>query len=127
MREKQQQVSVRSTESVISLGKSKRLTAMRKSVENRNDQGILQNKSLLNGNKEEMQLQQVRETIRQSIAKIKATYRQGMQNKLFALRYGSDEEINQMTLKRLFALLDINQSLARELAPKKYKSREGRS
>lgn len=43
-----------------------------------------------------------------------------MQNKLFALRYGSEEKIQQMSLQQLFAVLNINQVLAKGVAELKF-------
>ena len=115
MQEKQR-ASAQSTEPRISLGKSKRLAAMRQSVEMRIDKGVSQLTKKPCGNKKERQIQEAREAIRQSIVKIKATYPQSMQNKLFALRYGSEEKINQMSLRKLFTLLSISQELTKEVA-----------
>ena len=115
MQEKQR-ASAQSTEPRISLGKSKRLAAMRQSVGMRIDKGVSQLTKKPGGNKKERQIQEAREAIRQSIVKIKATYPQSMQNKLFALRYGSEEKINQMSLRKLFTLLDISQELTKEVA-----------
>ena len=101
--------------SIIGLGQSKRLAAMRQSIEGRNDkQESRPNKC--GANKKDSEIQQARDSIRQSITKIKASYPQGMKNKLFALRYGSDEKINQMSLQKLFALLGIKEKLSKELA-----------
>ncbi len=121
MQEKKR-VNVRSTESIISLGKSKRLAAMRESVEIGLDKDLSRkrNQPLFSGDKQEKALQQAREAVRQSIAKIKATYRQSMQNRLFALRFGTDEEINQMTLEKLFNILNINEGLTKGIAQKKF-------
>ncbi len=109
------------TEPIISLGRSKRLARIRKSVE---VEGSLDKDFPENGgctaDRGKSELQQAREIIRQSIAKIKAGYRQGMQNRLFALRFGADEEINQMTLEKLFKMLNINQRLARDIAKVRY-------
>lgn len=119
MQEKQK-ASAQNTELRISLGKSKRLAVMRQSVDMRTDKEVSQLTKNPSGNKKERQRQEAREAIRQSIVKIKATYPQSMQNKLFALRYGSEEKINQMSLKKLFTLLSINQVLTKEIAECKF-------
>ena len=119
MQEKQR-VSAESTQSIIELGKSKRLAAMRQSVEMCIDKETFQPKLKPSDNKQERQIQQARVVIAQSIAKIKETFPQGKQNKLFALRYGSEEKINQMTLKKLYKLLNISQLVAKEIAGEKY-------
>ena len=108
---------VQSAEAIVSLGTSKRLMAMRQSATSGTNREVSQHKII---NKKEGEIQQARTAIRQSISTIKASYPQAMKNKLFALRYGSDEEINQMTLKKLFTLLNINQVLAKELAELKF-------
>ena len=115
-------VSAESTQLRIDLGKSKRLAAMRESVEVRIDKQIFQPKQKPSGSNKERQIKQAREVIAQSIVTIKATYPQAMQNKLFALRYGSEEKINQMSLKKLFKLLKISQELAKEIAGVKYEN-----
>ncbi|NYT47668.1 MAG: hypothetical protein H0A75_09105 [Candidatus Methanofishera endochildressiae] len=61
--------------------------------------------------------------IQKSITEIKATYSQGRQNKLFALRYGSEEKINQMGLQQLFTLLKISRVLAKDIAEIKFNGR----
>ncbi len=103
-----------STGSVIALGKSKRLAALRKSVEVGVEARLPQHKP--GANKKDNQVVMARIVIRERVADIKATYPQGMQNKLFALRYGSDEKINQMSLQKLYILLGIKQRLAKEIA-----------
>ena len=100
--------------SIIALGSSKRLAAMRKSVEVGVEAQVSQHKP--SANKKDNQVAMARVAIRERIAEIKATYPQGMQNRLFALRYGSDEKINQMSLQKLYILLGIKQRLAKEIA-----------
>ncbi|NOR79694.1 MAG: hypothetical protein GQ529_02495, partial [Methyloprofundus sp.] len=100
MQEKQR-FRVQSSEPIIGLGKSKRLMAMRESLESSaSSKGVSQKKPITN--KKEREIQQTRAAIRESIIGIKASYPPAMKNKLFALRYGSDAEINQMPLKKLF-------------------------
>ena len=120
MQEKQRS-RVQSAESIISLGKSKRLMAMRQSVGSGVAREVAQDKPITN--KKEREIQQARTAIRQSIATIKASYPQAMKNKLFALRYGSDEKINQMSLQKLFTLLNIKQVLAKEFADLKFQDK----
>ena len=105
---------VQHPESLISLGKSKRLAAMRQSVVMRVEREVLPKNSGIN--KKEDEIQQARLAISLRIAEIKATYPQGRQNKLFALRYGSEEKIKQMGLQQLFTLLKINQRVVKEIA-----------
>ena len=112
--QKKQKTTVQSTGSIVALGKSKRLAAMRKTIEVRVETQESKNKFVVN--KKETEIQQARAAIKQSIVKIKATYPQGRQNKLFALRYGSDEKINQMSLQKLYLLLGIKQTLPKEIA-----------
>ena len=115
-------VSAQSTESRIDLGKSKRLAAMRESVDIKIEKEFSQPKQKPGGSKKERQIKQARDAIAQRIGTIKATYPQGMQNKLFALRYGSEEKINQMSLKKIFKLLKISQEPAKEIAGVKYEN-----
>ena len=121
MQEKQR-VGVQSTEIRISLGKSKRLAAMGQSVEMCVDKEVSQQKSA--ANKKDHEMQQARLAIVQTIAEIKASYPPGKQNKLFALRYGSEEKIDQMSLKQLFVLLNIKQVLAKEIANLKFQEKQ---
>lgn len=114
MQEKQK-VSVQSRASIIGLGKSKRLAAMRQSIGACIDKQESQ-ANKFGANKKESEIQQARAAIRQSITEIKAGYPKGMQNKLFALRYGSEEKINQMSLQKLFTLLSVKQRLSKEVA-----------
>lgn len=117
-----QRTTAQSTESIIGLGKSKRLAAIRHAVEMPVDKEILQQKYQPIVSNKERQIQQARDVITQSIAKIKATFPQGKQKNLFALRYGSKEKINQMSLKKLFTLLNISEELAKEIAEVRYES-----
>ena len=121
MQEKQR-VGVQSTELRISLGKSKRLAAMRQSVEMRVDKEVSQQKPATNKKDRETQL--ARLAISKRITEIKATYSPDMQNKLFALRYGSEEKIEQMSLKQLFVLLNIKQVLAKEIESLKFQEKQ---
>ena len=121
MQEKQKN-AVQEAGTIIGLGKSKRLAAMRKTIEVRVETQESKDKFVVN--KKETEIQQARAAIRQSIAKIKATYPQGRQNKLFALRYGRNEKINQMSLQKLFTLLDIKQRLTKEVAVLKYQDNQ---
>lgn len=118
MQDKSELDSSVSTQAIIGLGKSKRLAAMRQSVERRVDREELPGRPI--GNKKKQEVEQVRDVIAQRIVKIKSTYPQNMQNKLFALRYGSDEQINQMSLKELLKVLNIDQNLVKEFADVKY-------
>ena len=112
--QKKQKVVMQQTEPLISLGKSKRLAAMRQSVVMHVEREVLQKNSA--ATKKEGEIEQARLAIRERITEIKATYPQGRQNKLFALRYGSEEKIKQMGLQQLFTLLKINQRVAKEIA-----------
>jgi|SaaInlStandDraft_4_1057021.scaffolds.fasta_scaffold00172_27 chorismate mutase len=117
-----QKTVVQGTASLITLGKSKRLAAMRESINRRVDKEEVAQKYYGAKNKER-EIQQARIEIKQSIAEIKATYPQGRQNKLFTLRYGSEEKINQMGLQQLFTLLKIRQVLAKDIAETKFNDR----
>lgn len=115
-----QKVEVKNSKTLIGLGKSKRLADMRQSVE----QHAAKKSAGRNheGNKGQLTQQaQARDLVRLKIAEIKSSYPQGMQGKLFALRYGSEENINQMGLQQLFKLLDIRQNIAREICKIKLK------
>jgi len=101
---------------VVGLGKSKRLAAMRQAIESKVNVEPIKSKVKPNLNKNEMAIQQARELITQKIAEIKATYPQGRQNKLFALRYGSVDKLNQMSLKQLFTLLKMTEHLAKDIS-----------
>ncbi|RLA23087.1 MAG: hypothetical protein DRQ62_06915 [Gammaproteobacteria bacterium] len=115
MQEKQR-ASIQSGGSIVGLGKSKRLAAiaMRQSIELRDNKQIAQ--PGIPGNKKARQIQEARAAIKAEIARIKATYPQGKQNKLFALRYGTEEKINQMSLQKILTLLNIKLVLAKEIA-----------
>ena len=116
--QKKPKAVVQHTEPLINLGKSKRLAAMRQSVAMRVEREVLPKNSGVN--KKEDEIQQARLAISLRIAEIKATYPQGRQNKLFALRYGSEEKIKQMGLQQLFTLLKVNQRVAKEIAETKF-------
>lgn len=118
MRDKQRTV-VQSTESLISLGKSKRLAAMRKSQEVHAESVPQSGKPF--ASKKAQQISQAREIIAQKIAKIKSTLPSGKQSKLFALRYGTEQKISQLSLQKLYALLKIGQELAIEIRDVKYR------
>jgi len=114
-----QRFHAQSSEPIIGLGKSKRLMAMRQSVKSSvGNREASQKKSITN--KKEGEIQQARAAIKQRIELIKTSYPPAMKNKLFALRYGSDAEINQMSLQKLFILLNIKQELAKEFAGLKF-------
>lgn len=114
-----QRFRAQSSDPIIGLGKSKRLMAMRQSLESGvGGREASQQKPITN--KKEIEIQQARTAIKQSIALIKASYPPAMKNKLFALRYGSDAEINQMSLQKLFTLLNIKRELAKEFAELKF-------
>lgn len=81
--QKKQSNRVQSTETIISLTKSKRLAAIRKSVEQHNEKVEIPSPPV--ANKNNSQVEQARKAIRESMLEIKAGYPQGMQNKLFAL------------------------------------------
>lgn len=107
-------VSIQEAGLLVGLGKSKRLAAMRLSKELKVD--IKPIKSKVNLNQNEMAVRQARELITQKIAEIKAAYPQGRQNKLFALRYGTEDKLNQLSLRQLFTLLKITENLAKNIA-----------
>ncbi|NOQ64075.1 MAG: hypothetical protein GQ582_06145 [Methyloprofundus sp.] len=119
--ENKQKVTVQATQGIVGLGKSKRLAAMRQSTQQKAEKLVVKDKQKFNINKKEAQVEQARVFIKQCMLEIKASYPQGMQNKLFALRYGNEEKINQMSLRQLFGLFNIQQSLAQELAEFKFK------
>lgn len=107
-------VSIQEAGLLVELGKSKRLAAMRLSKELKVDSKPI--KSKVNLNQNEMAVRQARELITQKIAEIKAAYPQGRQNKLFALRYGTEDKLNQLSLRQLFTLLKITENLANNIA-----------
>jgi len=109
-------VNIQETGLVVGLGKSKRLAAMRQSIESKVNVEPLKTKVKLSAHKNETAIQQARALITQKIAEIKATYPQGRQNKLFALRYGSEDKLNQLSLKQLFSLLKMTEYLAKDIS-----------
>ncbi len=113
-------VSVQSSGPIVGLGKSKRLTAMRQSIELRENKQVAHG---IPGNKKARQIQEVRIAIETEIARIKATYPQGRQNKLFALRYGTEQKIKQMSLQEMLTLLNIKHVLAKEIAQLKFQDK----
>ena len=109
-------VNIQETGLVVGLGKSKRLAAMRQSIESKVNVEPLKTKVKPSAHKNETAIQQARVLITQKIAEIKATYPQGRQNKLFALRYGSEDNLNQLSLKQLFTLLKMTEYLAKDIS-----------
>jgi len=109
-------VNIQEAGLVVGLGKSKRLAAMRQAIESKVNVEPLKTKVKPNLNKNETAIQQARELITQKIADIKATYPQGRQNKLFALRYGAEAKLNQLSLKQLFSLLKVSENLAKDIS-----------
>ena len=109
-------VNIQETGLVVGLGKSKRLAAMRQSIESKVNVEPLKTKVKPSAHKNETAIQQARALITQKIAEIKATYPQGRQNKLFALRYGSEDKLNQLSLKQLFTLLKVTEYLAKDIS-----------
>ncbi|NOQ76362.1 MAG: hypothetical protein GQ475_00945 [Methylococcaceae bacterium] len=109
-------VNVQEAGLVVGLGKSKRLSAMRQAIEPKVNVEPTKSKVKPNLNKNETAIQQARELITQKIAEIKAAYPQGRQNKLFALRYGSEDKLNQLSLKQLFTLLKMTEYLAKDIS-----------
>ncbi|OQK17664.1 hypothetical protein AU255_07310 [Methyloprofundus sedimenti] len=116
--QKKTRAVVQNTESIISLGKSKRLAAIRKSQEIPPENLSHQLKPCANKREEHISL--ARKLITQKIAKIKSTLPLGKQNKLFDLRYGSEQKLNQLGLQQLYTLLSISQELAKEIREVKY-------
>ena len=116
--QKKSRAVVQSTESIISLGKSKRLAAMRKPQEIYLESMPHQLKPFACKRAEQISL--ARKLITQNIVKIKSTYPLGKQNKLFDLRYGPEQKINQLSLQQLYTLLRISQELAKEIREVKY-------
>ncbi len=109
-------VNIQEASLVVGLGKSKRLAAMRQAIESKVNVEPIKSKIKPNLNKNETAIQQARELITQKIAEIKTTYPQGRQNKLFALRYGSEDKLNQLSLKQLFSLLKMTEHLAKDIS-----------
>ncbi|GFO70994.1 hypothetical protein BJAS_P0189 [Bathymodiolus japonicus methanotrophic gill symbiont] len=118
MHDKQRTVA-RITDSLVSLGKSKRLAAMRKSQQVELEK-TLQSAKPFSGKKAQ-QISQARENIEQKIAEIKSALPAGKQSKLFALRYGSEQKIIQLSVQQLYVLLKIKQELAIEIRDVKYR------
>jgi hypothetical protein len=109
-------VSIQEAGLLVGLGKSKRLAAMRLSKALKVDIKPIKFRVKPNLNQNEVAVRQARELITQKIAEIKAAYPQGRQNKLFALRYGTEDKLNQLSLRQLFTLLKITESLAKNIA-----------
>jgi hypothetical protein len=118
-----QKTVAQGAESLINLGRSKRLAAMRESINMRVDKEKVVAQKHFGAKNKEREIYQARIAIQKSITEIKATYSQGRQNKLFALRYGSEEKINQMGLQQLFTLLKISRVLAKDIAEIKFNGR----
>jgi hypothetical protein len=118
-----QKTVAQGAESLINLGRSKRLAAMRESINMRVDKEKVVAQKHFGAKNKERDIYQARIAIQKSITEIKATYSQGRQNKLFALRYGSEEKINQMGLQQLFTLLKISRVLAKDIAEIKFNGR----
>ncbi|MDF1582093.1 MAG: hypothetical protein RQ733_13680 [Methyloprofundus sp.] len=108
--------SIKEVGLVIGLAKSKRLAAMRQTIGSKVYVEPIKLKIKPNLNKNETAIQQARELINLKIAEIKATYPQGRQNKLFALRYGPEDKLSQLSLQQLFALLKITENLPKDIA-----------
>jgi len=114
-----QKVTVKTNETLVSLGNSKRLTAMRQSIVETAQLDLSKNnKTVLN--KTEQGIPFAQALIRKKIAAIKSSYPPGKQKKFFALRYASEEELKQMSLQDLFSLLKIREPLAGKLRAVKY-------
>jgi len=113
-------VKIEAANLVVDLGKSKRLAAIRQSLSSAKTSDNPVKKQQPKLDKKELAIKVARDLISQKIAEIKASYPQGRQNKLFALRYGSEDGLQKMTLKELFAVLKISEGLAKELADVKF-------
>jgi hypothetical protein len=108
---------------LVPLGKSKKLTAIRKqsqalqTIEKNPAQSDEISSSGLN---EEVigLLKEAQEQIDAKIKEIMASYPPGKKNRMFALRFGSPESIKQMNMKAIFTRLDI-------VKPKKFAPIEG--
>jgi len=110
----QQKVTVRTNETLVGLGNSRRLTVMRQSIIKTARLDLSKNnKPILNGTERDIQLAQA--LIQKKIAAIKSNYPQGKREKFFALRYASEEKLKQMSLQELFSLLKIREPLASDL------------
>jgi len=109
-------VSIQEAGLLVGLAKSKRLAAMCPDKEIKVDIQPMKSRVKPDFDRNERAVRQARELIMQKIAEIKAAYPQGRQNKLFALRYGTEDKLNQLSLKQLFTLLKITESLAKDIA-----------
>ncbi|WP_428353729.1 hypothetical protein [Methyloprofundus sp.] len=113
MQDKPGAVAQNST-TLINLGRSKRLAAMRQSQQRpENSLSSTRQKSVVN--KRDFEIQEARELIAQRMLKIKSSYSPGMQNKLFVLRYGTEQKMSQLNLQQLYTLLCMPQKLSKEI------------
>ncbi len=114
-----QKITVKTNETLVSLGSSQRLVAMRQSLVATTQFNATKN-NLPILNEAEQGIQYAQALIQQRISAIKSRYPQGKQGKFFALRYATEEKLRQMTLQDLFVLLNIQEPLAHELKTVKY-------
>jgi len=99
-------VAVHNFAGMVDLSKSKRLSSMRKVVQDVEPRVIKYKKK-----KTELSLlEQARELIEQTISEIKSTYPEGKRNSLFSLRYTNEKKMSVMTVGEVFKLLKLNDS-----------------
>ncbi|BCG63296.1 MAG: hypothetical protein methR_P0995 [Methyloprofundus sp.] len=115
-----QKKSAVSVGSLVGLGNSKRLAAMRKSIKAPVESEPFKGESKKRLNNEERDIKQARQLVKQVIADIKSKYPAGQQNSFFALRYTSEEQLNQLSLQEVFELLKISQVLPKKIMQVKF-------
>ncbi len=107
--------------SLVDLGNSKRLAAMRKSTESSAmREGPLHTKNNALLNSKECDIKQARKLIKQVITDIKSAYPIGRQNSFFRLRYISEEQLQQLSLQEVFTLLKIKRTLPKYIMQVKF-------
>lgn len=116
-----QRVKVQQVTSIIHLRNSKRLMMIRQSL---NQEGVREKEAQSSRIKrpQECDIETVRERVSQEIVKIKAGYPKNMKDKLFSLRYGSEEKINEMSFQEIFTLLKIKGEIERGIRETLYKN-----
>ncbi len=110
-----QKMSAVGAGNLVGLGNSKRLAAMRKSIKAPVEPESFKGESKQRLSNEGRDIKQARQLVKQVIADIKSKYPAGQQNSFFALRYTSEEQLNQLSLQEVFILLKIKQKLPKNI------------
>ncbi|MDD5461765.1 MAG: hypothetical protein PHG00_09045 [Methylococcales bacterium] len=97
---------------LVPLAKSKKLAALRKqsqSLQSVEKTPVTHDETISSGLKRQVKglLKEAREQINAKVDAIMASYPPAKKNKMFTLRYGSIENIQQMNMKAIFTYLNI--------------------